>query len=618
MVSAEVGDSAHTMELDDTRRFEAGEIRKPGDEALGDAATPGGGLVDELLAAAAPEPAAIDPAATPEPAAIDPAAAPEPAVGDPAAAPEPAVVDPAAAAQYGTGDFGAGDFGAGELGTGDFGGEDFRAEDLSEYAEGAEDGRPPVPWRPGWLVSMPYFALSALWHVIVLLILFLLVVTVRDDESEEVPFVARSLSRVEVPNPTGPVEAPKLERVRPNFQARRVEEIVTEIPKGTDLRQRDLTFHDLSLDDALGLSGATSGIYGLRSSKSSLGSEGGGAGTQNAVRAALRWLARHQEPDGSWRAMKHVELGGDAARDYDIGVTGLAVLAFTGDGNTHQFAATEEFRLCVDRALKYLLSVQVRSPGQKDDGRFGKRYHRKLMYDHGIATLAICELLVLSGDVIHLKRPSRAAAEYCLRARNPGRAWRYGYRDGDNDTSVTGWMVLALKTARAARLGIADEEYKTAFRDALGYIRSLTDARGVTGYTDRGRERVAVPCMTSVGVLSRLFAGEKRSSVAIRRGIEQLTLSPPVWKSDSIDMYYWYYATYAQFQYGGLSWQRWNGAMKAALLGSQRQGDPAVDGSWNPVGVSARRAGRVYSTAIGAMTLEVYYRYRRAVDGVEF
>jgi hypothetical protein len=44
------------------------------------------------------------------------------------------------------------------------------------------------------------------------------------------------------------------------------------------------------------------------------------------------------------------------------------------------------------------------------------------------------------------------------------------------------------------------------------------------------------------------------------------------------------------------------------LLEHQRRGADD-DGSWDPVGVWCGKGGRVYSTAMGALCLEVYYRY---------
>jgi hypothetical protein len=62
------------------------------------------------------------------------------------------------------------------------------------------------------------------------------------------------------------------------------------------------------------------------------------------------------------------------------------------------------------------------------------------------------------------------------------------------------------------------------------------------------------------------------------------------------------------FQRQGKDWQRWNPALQEALLGSQRF-DGRYAGSWDPDGQWGAYGGRVYSTALGALCLEVYYRY---------
>ena len=241
------------------------------------------------------------------------------------------------------------------------------------------------------------------------------------------------------------------------------------------------------------------------------------------------------------------------------------------------------------------------------------------MYLHSIATMAMGELLILSGDILSLKRPVKAAMEYILRARNPGKAWRYGYRDNDNDVSVTGWMILALKTGKISRLGIEKSRYEEAFRDSIAYFRELTSEYGITGYHARGKEHQPVPCMTSVGVLCRLLAGEKRIAGNIRLGVDQIAKQPPEWKKKNPQspFYYWYYATYALFQYGGTPWKNWNPKMQSALLASQKSGG-CRDGSWDPIINYSQRGGRVYTTALGAMTLEVYYRFRRTQAGAGF
>jgi hypothetical protein len=88
----------------------------------------------------------------------------------------------------------------------------------------------------------------------------------------------------------------------------------------------------------------------------------------------------------------------------------------------------------------------------------------------------------------------------------------------------------------------------------------------------------------------------------------------PQWKPNKIDFYYWYYASLALFQYDGPDgpyWKKWNEPMKNALVPNQRsKKDGCPDGSWDPETERwGFEGGRVYATAINALTLEVYYRY---------
>jgi len=72
--------------------------------------------------------------------------------------------------------------------------------------------------------------------------------------------------------------------------------------------------------------------------------------------------------------------------------------------------------------------------------------------------------------------------------------------------------------------------------------------------------------------------------------------------------YTWYYATLAMFHAGGPRWPRWNDRLQRTLLPLQRHGGEA-DGSWDPDPVWGGHGGRVYTTALSVLSLEVYYRY---------
>jgi hypothetical protein len=74
-------------------------------------------------------------------------------------------------------------------------------------------------------------------------------------------------------------------------------------------------------------------------------------------------------------------------------------------------------------------------------------------------------------------------------------------------------------------------------------------------------------------------------------------------------MYYNYYATQVMHHFGGAPWKRWNARMRDQLVNSQAK-EGHESGSWfmlDPHG--AGPGGRLYSTAMAAMVLEVYYRH---------
>ena len=62
------------------------------------------------------------------------------------------------------------------------------------------------------------------------------------------------------------------------------------------------------------------------------------------------------------------------------------------------------------------------------------------------------------------------------------------------------------------------------------------------------------------------------------------------------------------YQLRGIHWERWNDSLQATLLDSQRRDGPLA-GSWDHDTVWGGYGGRVYSTALATLCLEVYYRF---------
>ena len=265
----------------------------------------------------------------------------------------------------------------------------------------------------------------------------------------------------------------------------------------------------------------------------------------------------------------------------------------------------------------------LKGQADPDTGRIGTPSHREFVYGHALATLALCETVHLTKSP-QFRPIAQRAVDAIAQMRNRYGAWRYDDPPiGDSDTSITGWMVFALTSARDAGLRI-DEE---ALRGARQWLDEVTDPRtGRTGYDRVGSLSSRTPAnqrfpaergeaMTAVGVLCRIFLGHTpEDDPAIGRGAELLRRSPPVWNPDELgcDMYYWYYGTYATYQLGGRDWAAWSRAMEPAVVRSQRQ-DGDRRGSWDPVGPWGFAGGRVYSTALMTLCLEVYYRYARVL-----
>ncbi|MHC4252248.1 MAG: hypothetical protein ACYS9X_24280, partial [Planctomycetota bacterium] len=150
---------------------------------------------------------------------------------------------------------------------------------------------------------------------------------------------------------------------------------------------------------------------------------------------------------------------------------------------------------------------------------------------------------------------------------------------------------------------------------AVSFLDECTKNEGDSGHYG-GRvsyqpSRPASTTMTAVGGVSRLFLGVAPTDARVVGGAQHLLENLPRWDGErgGVNFYYWYYGTLGMFQVGDDFWKQWNGAMRDMLVEHQRRGGPAIHGSWDPVGRWSAKGGRVYSTAMGALCLEVYYRY---------
>jgi hypothetical protein len=346
--------------------------------------------------------------------------------------------------------------------------------------------------------------------------------------------------------------------------------------------------------------------YRLRVIPDRLGTVRGGGGsaqTEAAVQAALRWLIDNQDPDGRWNAKQH-EAGRDTPADgrsrphagveADTGMTGLALLALLASGETHLRGPYQEN---VRRGLEYLLRTQAASGSLA-----GSADLFAAMYCHAMAAFALCEAYGMTGDQ-RLEPAVRRAIGYTIAAQDPyGGGWRYQPRD-PGDTSQLGWQFMALRSAELAGIPLPEPTRQGVIR----YLQSVAAGQhGGWACYQPGEQPSRT--MTAEALASWQFLGLSRQHPACHEAAEALLGELP--GQGQPNFYYWYYATLATYHLQGETWRRWNTALQTHLLATQRKTGPLA-GSWDPDPVWGGYAGRIYSTSLGGLSLEVYYRYLR-------
>ena len=328
---------------------------------------------------------------------------------------------------------------------------------------------------------------------------------------------------------------------------------------------------------------------------------GGDSRTEEAVARALRWLAEHQSADGRWDASQYGagvavdSIGQDrngAGAHADTGITALALLAFLGNGQTHLHG---EYRKNIQHALEFLL----RSQGS-DGNLAGEAKLFAMMYCHGMSLLAISEAYAISGDQ-RLKPYVERGVQFTLYSQNATTGgWRY--RPGDRgDMSQFGWQVMALKSAELGGIPIPA-------RTRTGMLRFLSSVSsgsfgGLASY--RAGERTS-RTMTAEALACRFFLDQFDHPQLLQEATNFIAQEPP--QEGKPNLYYWYYGTLAMYHAKNKHWSTWNNSLKRQLLTRQRL-DGNLEGSWDPDTVWGSYGGRVFSTAMASLCLEVYYRY---------
>ncbi|GEM_PF-858912 len=420
-----------------------------------------------------------------------------------------------------------------------------------------------------------------------------------------------------------PIEDPELKdtTIRDHVEVEDVENDAPPPDGASDRPGKEKPFAGKPWNSAIGIGGGPGGNLGGRfGGRRKLREYGGGRETESAVLMGLIWLKNHQDPDGMWSCDKFMmnckkgTCSGPGSSDaYDMGVSGLSLLAFLGAGHTHKHG---KFKQTVKKAVRAIRDRQA------PDGRFGpKTDDGRWIYNHILCTMAFAEAYGLTAKSPLFKGPAQKGVDLLVACQNPGAGWRYGIRPGESDSHATSWALLALASAKTCNLKVP----ASSLESGAAWLDQTTDPATLkTGYRDRG-ESTGRPeairkayrpseALTAASLAARIFVHGERAleTPGLLETGAVLGGTPPRWDpaSGTVDLIHFHFGTLALFQLGGNLWSSWNEPMKEALVPSQdRQG--CENGSWDPVGAWGAAGGRVYATAINVLTLQTYYRYAR-------
>jgi hypothetical protein len=351
------------------------------------------------------------------------------------------------------------------------------------------------------------------------------------------------------------------------------------------------------------------GGRGTGSRKAMLGRYGGTKATERAVGAALYWLAHHQMREGNWSLMQYQKMckdktcTGPASQESLSAATALGLLPFLAAGQTH--TSPGPFQKTVFGGVYWLMNHQ------KPDGDLSAGAESQ-MYSHGLASIALCEAYGMSKDKT-VGAAAQKAINFIQAAQNSkSGGWRY-HPGEEGDTSVVGWQLMSLKSAMMAGLTVnpatldGTKKWLLAASKGAGAGGSSGAGGGQFSYQPDG---APTPTMSAVGLLCSQYLHAGRADPVIVGGVQYLMANQP--DQNARSFYYWYYATQVLHNMADKDWDTWNHKMRDILVHEQaREGcaagswdpDKPVRDAWGPNG------GRIMMTSLGALTLEVYYRY---------
>jgi hypothetical protein len=390
--------------------------------------------------------------------------------------------------------------------------------------------------------------------------------------------------------------------------------------------------------------------------------------TEKAVLDGLRWLVRHQDPDGSWSAAKLGERCAKESRCFDEhdaftdrdepAATGLALLCFLRAGFTDEskqdivdtvFAKRHKVGDVVKSGLQSLVLRQ------HADGSFSSG--RSFVYDEAIATLALVEAYAAQHED-EWKEPAQRGVGFLecaqrqsprgdslwgwrsdarldaeIDARNAGRVASAELELSDSDGASTALCTFVLRAAQDAGLAVKAE----SLAGALAYTRAMTGELGDVAYRDA---RIPDPfvattragfidhpgAMAALGMCTRMCSAQHLVDPFLDLGAKRVIADLPSVSADkaSIDYAYWYWGSLALHDLDGPQsprtsgkyWRTWHAATTAAIVSLQdHSAGSCRNGGWIAPDRWSFALGPIYTTAMSILTLELEFSTTGALRG---
>lgn len=353
-----------------------------------------------------------------------------------------------------------------------------------------------------------------------------------------------------------------------------------------------------------------SGLYAGRTAggrKAAISKYGGkiSGASETAVNRALEWLKKTQNPNGSW------------APSYQHAMTGLCLLTYLAHGED---TSSKRYGQTVAKAMQYLADETLRLNGHFPGGGAEP-------YTNGIVAYALSEAYGMT-KLPMLKEPMEITLKRIVDGQQRSGGFEYSYNKNIRwDLSVSAWQYQALKAGYVAGADVKGLEKSIEkglnFLQNVCYKKPKNPADRPFGYESPGGGSDG---MQGAGTLCLQLLGEGNSPAAKAgaKFINDFVNNPKEpnktrikwddsWKIEGAHanpLYYWYYCTQAMFHAGGSFWKDWHERFTPLAMRKQ-----SSEGYWESPGTEKEKGkskgshDKWYTTALTALSLQVYYRY---------